>query len=111
NIRPLMAGWNLLYLDRDPIEPVESESLEWNRGHYLTEALGHCAACHSPRNALGAEKEGRHYLAGGKTEGWIAPALNEDAPAPIAWTEEALFNYLRYGYNHEHGAAVGSMAP
>ena len=28
----------------------------WNRGAYLVEGLGHCSACHSPRNALGAER-------------------------------------------------------
>src|SRR5690606_14022766 len=111
NIRPLMAGWNWRFLDRGPIEPVAGESQEWNRGNYLARALGHCAACHSPRNAFGAEKEGEHYLAGGEAEGWIAPALNHESPAPVAWTEEALFNYLRYGFDEEHGAAAGSMAP
>ncbi|WP_397474695.1 c-type cytochrome [Pusillimonas sp.] len=111
NIRSLMAGWNLLFLDRDPIQPVAEETEEWNRGNYLARSLGHCAACHSPRNALGAEKEGEHYLAGGEAEGWIAPALNHDSPAPVAWTEDALFNYLRHGFDKEHGAAAGSMAP
>ena len=111
NIRPLMAGWNLLFLDRSPLETVPEESELWNRGHYLAQGAGHCAACHSPRNALGAEKEGRHYLAGGETEGWLAPALNHDSPAPVAWTEEALFNYLRHGFDQQHGAAVGSMSP
>ncbi|WP_353194795.1 c-type cytochrome [Pusillimonas noertemannii] len=111
NIRPLMAGWNLLYLDRSPIEPVAEESQEWNRGNYLARAAGHCAACHSPRNTLGAEKEGKHYFGGGEAEGWIAPALNRESPAPIAWTQEALFNYLRYGFDSGHGVAAGSMAP
>jgi len=46
----------------------------WNRGAYLVEGLGHCSACHSPRNALGAEKANA-YLAGGFAEGWEAPAL------------------------------------
>lgn len=111
NIRPLMAGWNLLFLDPGPIESVASESDEWNRGLYLTRAAGHCAACHSPRNALGAEKEGEHFLAGGEAQGWIAPALNRDAPAPVAWTEDALFDYLRHGFVATHGAAGGPMAP
>src|SRR5690606_20209239 len=53
NIRPLMAGWNLLFLDRDRLEAVPEESEVWNRGRYLTRGAGHCAACHSPRNALG----------------------------------------------------------
>lgn len=111
NIRPLMAGWNLLFLDRDPIKPVATESEEWNRGLYLTRGAGHCAACHSPRNALGAEKEGDNFLAGGEAQGWIAPALNHDAPAPLPWTEQALYDYLRHGFAATHGAAGGSMAP
>lgn len=111
NIRPLMAGWNLLFLDRDPIEPAAEKSDDWNRGLYLTRAAGHCAACHSPRNALGAEKKGDNFLAGGEAQGWIAPALNEDAPAPVPWSEKALFDYLRHGFVDSHGAAGGPMAP
>lgn len=111
NIRPLMAGWNLLFLDQDPIEPVKNQTESWNRGYYLVNSSGHCAGCHSPRNILGAEKKGTHYLAGGEAEGWIAPALNQDSLAPVAWTENALFDYLRYGFSSEHGVAAGSMAP
>lgn len=111
NIRPLMAGWNLLFLDRDPIEPIAGESDEWNRGNYLARAASHCSACHSARNALGAEKGGPSYLAGGEAEGWKAPALNKDSPAPVPWTQEALFNYFRHGYAVDHGTAGGSMAP
>lgn len=32
NIRLLMAGWNLLYLDRKPFTPDPNRSAEWNRG-------------------------------------------------------------------------------
>lgn len=111
NVRPLMAGWNLLFLDRDPIKHVEDQSELWNRGNYLVRSTGHCAACHSPRNALGAEKEGDNYLAGGEADGWIAPALNQESPAPVDWSDESLFNYLRHGFSAEHGSAGGSMAP
>jgi len=111
NIRPLMAGWNLLFLDRDPIQPVAGESDEWNRGLYLVRGAGHCAACHSPRNALGAEKEGDSFMAGGEAQAWIAPALNEEAPAPVPWSEQPLFDYLRHGFVESHGAAGGPMAP
>ncbi|VCU68422.1 Nicotinate dehydrogenase subunit B [Pigmentiphaga humi] len=111
NIRMLMAGWNLLFLDRDPVAPVASESEAWNRGKYLAQALGHCSACHSPRNALGAEKGGRHYLDGGSAEGWIAPALNASSRAAVPWTEDDLFAYLRKGYSAHHGAAGASMTP
>jgi len=111
NVRPLMAGWNLLFLETGTIQADTERTEEWNRGHYLTRAVGHCSACHSPRNALGAEKTGSAYLAGGDVEGWHAPALNGDSPAPIPWTKDTLFEYLRHGYSRHHGAATGSMAP
>lgn len=111
NIRQVMAGWNLLFLDQGPVELVDGESKLWNRGNYLARSTGHCSACHSPRNALGAEKKGDDYLAGGEADGWIAPALNQDSPAPVDWTEDALYSYLRHGFAATHGSAGGSMAP
>lgn len=111
NLRPLMAGWNLLFHRNEPFQPDPSRSVQWNRGAYLAEGLGHCSACHSPRNAFGAEKGGRAYLTGGQAEGWEAPALTSLSRAPIPWTEEDLFQYLRTGYSARHGAAAGPMAP
>jgi len=110
NFRPLVAGWKLLFLDRGVIQPNASQSPEWNRGAYLVEGLGHCGACHTPRNALGAEKRGQAY-AGGESEGWIAPALNAASPAAVPWNEERLYAYLRTGYDPLHGAVAGPMAP
>lgn len=111
NIRALMAGWNLLFLDTSPVQLQADASEEFNRGKYLSQALGHCAACHSPRNQLGAEKAGSNYLAGGDAEGWHAHALNHDSRAPVDWTVDTLFDYLRTGYSAQHGPAGGSMAP
>ncbi len=111
NLRPLMAGWNLLFHRNEPFQPDPSRSVQWNRGAYLAEGLGHCSACHSPRNAFGAEKGGRAYLTGGEAEGWEAPALTSLSRAPVPWTEEDLFQYLRTGYSPRHGAAAGPMAP
>ncbi|WP_241136731.1 c-type cytochrome [Achromobacter insuavis] len=111
NLRPLLAGWNLLFHDPKPFTPDPSQDVEWNRGAYLVEGVGHCAACHSPRNALGAEKGGLAYLAGGQAEGWNAPALNQLATGERAWSGEELFQYLRTGYSPRHGVAAGPMAP
>ncbi|MDQ0142471.1 c-type cytochrome [Cupriavidus necator] len=111
NLRPLLAGWNLLFHRNERFAPDPSRSVQWNRGAYLAEGLGHCSACHSPRNALGAEQGGRRYLAGGSAEGWEAPALTALSQAPVPWTEAALFTYLRGGYAPHHGAAAGPMAP
>ena len=113
NMRPLVAGWNLLYhRDRQAYTPDADKSTLWNRGAYLVNSSGHCAACHSPRNALGAEKSGANkFLAGGFADNWEAPALTALSTAPIPWTENELFQYLRTGYSPMHGVAAGPMGP
>ena len=84
--RPLMAAWNTLFHQAEPFEARPDRDAAWNRGAYLVEGLGHCSACHSPRNALGAELKGADHLAGGEADGWYAPPLNGASPAPIPWT-------------------------
>ena len=108
NIRLLMAGWNLLFHDPTPFEPDTARNAAWNRGAYLVEGLGHCAACHSPRNPFGARDRSRDYD-GGIVEGWYSPALNASSPAPIAWNEDSLINYLYDGWDEAHGIAAGPM--
>ena len=110
NWRPLMAGWNALFHQAGVFEADATRSAAWNRGAYLVEGLGHCGACHSPRNALGAERANA-YLAGGFAEGWEAPALTSLSHAPIPWSEDELFAYLRSGESRFHGVAAGPMAP
>ena len=107
--RPLVAGWNMLYLHQGPVARQASQSAEWNRGAYLVDALGHCAACHSPHNALGAEKKDA-YLAGGEAEGWHATALNRQSPSPVPWNADSLAAYLRTGIVPDHAMTAGPMA-
>jgi len=112
SLRPAIAGWNLLFHDNRVYQPDPTQSLEWNRGAYLVEGMGHCGACHTPRNALGAEKTGLgNYLAGGQAEGWEAPPLNSLSRAKVPWTGGDLFQYLRTGYSARHGVAAGPMGP
>jgi nicotinate dehydrogenase subunit B len=110
NLRPLLAGWNALFHRAEAFQPNPAKSELWNRGAYLVESLGHCSGCHSPRNALGAEQQSL-YLAGGFAEGWEAPALTSLSQAPIPWSEDELFAYLRNGEARFHGVAAGPMAP
>jgi nicotinate dehydrogenase subunit B len=110
NWRPLLAGWNALFHRAEVFEPDPTKSEAWNRGAYLVEGLGHCGACHSPRNAFGAERTSA-YLAGGFAEGWEAPPLTSLSHAPIPWSEDELFAYLRTGESRFHGVAAGPMAP
>ena len=64
NLRPLIAGWNALFLRDGVFQAEPARSARWNRGGYLVDGLGHCGGCHTARNALGAERGGAAYLAG-----------------------------------------------
>ncbi len=108
--RRLMGLWNALFLRGGPLLPDPARSPAWNRGRELVEGLGHCSACHSPRNALGAERGGARHLAGGTVEGWDAPALAGAAAAPVPWTADAFYTYLSTGHDPAHGVAAGPMA-
>jgi mono/diheme cytochrome c family protein len=108
--RRLIAVWNGLFLKKglQPDDPRQTP--EWNRGAYLVNGLGHCGACHSPRNFLGAERANRPF-AGGRAEGWEAYALDGASPAPVAWTVDSLAAFLKTGWHAEHGVARGPMVP
>lgn len=108
NVRLVLAGWKALFFREGAYQNVASQSPEWNRGAYLVNGLGHCGACHTPRNQFGAEKASAH-LAGGEAEGWSALALDATSPAPIPWTHDSLFAYLRQGWHPDHGVANGPM--
>jgi mono/diheme cytochrome c family protein len=110
DIRMLVSGWKLLFFEQQAFRPDPSQSAEWNRGAYLAQGLGHCGACHTPRNFLGAEKK-REFLAGGEAEGWHAPAIDATSRAPMPWTADTLYRYLRYGASATHEVAAGPMAP
>ncbi len=107
NQRVTLAGWNLLFLHPGPWQPDPAHDATWNRGNYLVEAVGHCGACHSARNTLGAEHG--PALGGGEAENWYAPALQAASPAHAAWDEASLATYLRTGFQANHGAAAGPM--
>ena len=110
NFRPLLSSWKSMFLERGVYRPDATRSAEWNRGAYLVEGLGHCGACHTPRNALGGEKKDQN-LGGGDAEGWHATAINASTPAPMAWTVDQLRRYLQQGRDDAHGTAAGPMVP
>ena len=110
NIRPLMVFWNALFLNTAELPHNPKQSVQWSRGAYLVNTVGHCTACHSPRNILGAEKSDSNYLSGNLIDGWEAPALNQLNQSPIAWDEAELYRYLRTGITQQHGMAGGPMA-
>ena len=109
NIRATLAVWKALFLDKTPFQPNPSKDTAWNEGGYLVEGLGHCAACHSPRNVLGARTTPAY--GGGSAEGWYAPPLNKDNLSQQPWTKLELVTYLMDGWQAKHGMAAGPMTP
>jgi len=110
NMRFILAGWKLLFLREGPYQPDTTHDVQWNRGAYLANGIGHCGACHTPRNSLGAEIRTRHF-AGGEAEGWHAYAINSDSQSFEAWNADALHAFLRQGWHEQHGDAHGPMSP
>ena len=109
-LRPAIALWKALYFRPGVYRPDAAKSAEWNRGAYLVQGLAHCGACHTPRNALGAETR-QQELGGGQAEDWHASSLTDTSPAPVRWTADQLYEYLHQGSEPQHGVAAGPMAP
>lgn len=111
NTQAALAGWRALFFTPGTLAPEPAQSAEWNRGAYLVNGLGHCAACHTPRNALGASRQGL-ALGGGliPVQNWYAPALNAAAEAGVAqWPVEDVVALLKTGVA-PHGSVIGPMA-
>ncbi len=110
SFRPVLEGWKLLFHRPQVYQADASKDEEWNRGAYLVAGLGHCGACHTPRNAFGAGDTARLF-GGASAEGWYVPAIGAASQAPVGWTEDAYVNYLFDGWDEHHGIAAGPMAP
>lgn len=111
NIRQGVVTWNWLFLQPGPMHADTQQSAEWQHGAYLTEGLGHCSACHSPRNLMFGEKGGKDHLTGGVAESWTAPSLVANSDAPLNWNHQDLVTFMHSGYSANHGVAAGPMAP
>ncbi len=116
NTQAAMWVWRALFFrpggsaaEADPTPPGQP-SPQWQRGAYLVRGLGHCAACHAPRNALGATQQAER-LGGGALpmQAWFAPDLAPPADMPVAQQRQALVDLLRHG-SSRYGTASGPMA-
>jgi mono/diheme cytochrome c family protein len=111
NVRRGLGIWKLIFLDGESFQYDASRSETWNRGAYLVEAFGHCAECHSPRNALGAIVEDMRYAGGPDPTGRGAIPNITPHPAGIAnWSDDELVGYLQTGFTPEFDVVGGKMA-
>ncbi|MDD1526030.1 alcohol dehydrogenase [Bradyrhizobium sp. WBOS7] len=107
--RGLMRIWNAIYFKPGLFEPDQSKSAAWNRGGYLVTGLGHCGACHTPKNYFGADRDAQ-ALAGNEVAGWFAPRLDGAARTGLkSWSEADIAEYLQSGRNARSHAG-GPMA-
>jgi mono/diheme cytochrome c family protein len=108
-MRSSMTVWNGLNFSPGEFHADPKQSAEWNRGAYLVNGLGHCGACHTPKNLLGGDKSGRP-LAGGVLQGWYATPLDSDMRTGLgAWGIADIVSYLKTGWGGGQ-AATGTMA-
>ncbi|MGY4158070.1 mono/diheme cytochrome c family protein [Bradyrhizobium sp. USDA 4461] len=111
NQRSMMAVWNRLFFTPGRWHSDPNESQEWNRGAYLVRGLGHCGACHTPRNSFGAEKAELALTGGlysdwvrpGEMRLWSAPNLTGAKDGLASWQTSDLERYLKSGHSSRAG--------
>lgn len=105
-----LALWRVLYFEPAPVLD-RAPTAERERGAYLVQGLGHCSACHGPRNALGAGSS-LMDLSGGliPMQNWYAPSLASPDEAGVAqWPLAQVERLLATGVSAA-GTVLGPMA-
>lgn len=109
--RQSLAGWKWLHFEPGIFQPDPDQSETWNRGAYLTHALGHCMECHSPRTRTGGLDSARLGAGARLPDGDVAPNITPDRETGIGrWGERHIARYLEMGLTRDGDFAGGSMA-
>ena len=111
NTQAALAVWRALFFSPENFQPRLEQSEAWNRGAYLVNGLGHCQACHAPRNLLGATQS-KLGLSGGliPMQNWYAPSLASPAEAGLQdWPLEEIMQLLKTGKT-ANSSTLGPMA-
>ena len=105
NLRFGLRAWNKLFHDPSAYASDRAKSVEWNRGAYLVEGIGHCGGCHTPRNSFGAERRDLALTGGvltdevrpGKYREWSAVNLTPAKTGLGGWSAASIAEYLQKG--------------
>jgi mono/diheme cytochrome c family protein len=108
NVRRLVGGWKFLYLDGKPFVADDKQSAEWNRGAYLVNGPGHCAECHSSRDAMGGIIPSTRFAGGADVEGegWV-PNITQQGLKD--WTADDIAYMLEIGSTPSGDSVGGTM--
>lgn len=109
NSQVLLSIWRTLFFKEGTYQSDASKDEVWNRGAYLVEGLGHCNACHTTRNVLGASQD--EALTGGQMSGmnWYAPSLSSRLEAGMSdWSIDEIVALLKIGVT-KHAITSGPM--
>lgn len=111
NQRKLLLGWRTLYFRPGEYRPDPTQSVEWNRGAYLVQGLGHCTMCHTEINALGGNTKSKEFQGGLiPVQDWYAPSLTSNKEAGLGdWSIDSIVGLLHAGVS-SRGAVYGPMA-
>ncbi|WP_426443257.1 c-type cytochrome [Bradyrhizobium genosp. P] len=109
NDRVLMRAWDYLFFVPGIFQPDQGKSAQWNRGGYLVEGVAHCGACHTPKNAFGADRRGQAF-GGSMVQGMFAPRLDGAERSGLkSWSVDDIVEYLQSGRNgHSHAGPLMS---
>jgi len=108
SVRRVVGVWKLLF-PGEPFHPDPSQPAAWNRGAYLVNGPGHCAECHSPRNALGGIKAGQRFAGGPEPEGeegWVPNITQKELGS---WSAKDIAYMLETGDTPDGDSVGGSM--
>jgi mono/diheme cytochrome c family protein len=109
SIRAFMRVWDGMFFTPGDFRNDSTQSAQWNRGAYLVQGPGHCEACHTPKNLLGADEHGKAFE-GENTQGWFSPNLTQNEATGLgSWSADDIALYLKSGHNRI-AAAAGPMA-
>ena len=110
NVRSGVAAWQALFFRPGRYIVDTTQTAEWNRGGYLVQGLGHCAACHSPRTMAMSYRKGRALEGATGQDWWYAPDISGGRWSGIRdWSVADVQEYLKSGHNDRNVAAVGPM--
>ena len=110
SIRRGVGFWKRRYLDPDPVVEADSQGVQFERGRYLVEALGHCAECHTPRDRFGGVDPSRWMTGAPNPNGeGSVPNITPHADGLGSWSQRDISYYLESGFTPDFDSVGGSM--